>query len=86
MTLHPIGYLLVIFSSVRFIVLFVGEWSRRRKVDVSGAGAAVDEERSVLLMKAGRAVSRWADSRSGFVSAFGEDLADAQNGSFSVGG
>jgi len=28
-------------------VLFVGEWSRRRKVDVSGAGAAVDEERSV---------------------------------------
>lgn len=47
---------------------------------MTGADAAVDEEESVEFVEAGRAMVRWTDSRSSLVSAFGECLADAQNG------
>jgi len=46
----------------------------------------MDEKESVEFEETILAMARRADSRSGFLSAFGEDFADAQNGSFSVGG
>ena len=59
------------------VVLLVGEWSWRLRVDVAGADAMVEEKESAEFMEAGLAVTGWADLAVRLRGPLDECLADA---------